>query len=78
MESEKLVVVEVEMFGSLVDGVEVVGTVMLPAVSLTTGARVKLSSVGLPSTTWTLWTVIDVYLCKDNMLEDFNSTLKAP
>lgn len=61
VELEVLVVV-VGTFGSLVDGIESVATVVLPAASLPTGTKVKFSSVALPSMIWTLWTVIDVYL----------------
>lgn len=52
VELEKLALVVVGMFGSSVDGMECV--VVLPAASLTTGAKVKLHSVALPSKTWTL------------------------
>lgn len=60
MEPEELVV---ELSGWLMDCTEVVATVvLLPAASLTTGVKVKLSSFALPSETSTLLTVTDMYL----------------
>lgn len=56
-------VVAFGMSGFLVEVVSVVA-VGLAAASLTTGAKVKLSCVALPSVTRTFWTVIDVYLWK--------------
>lgn len=59
--SELVLVVVVVVSGFLVEVMSVVA-VGLAAASLTTGVKVKLSSVALPSVTWTFWTATDVYL----------------
>lgn len=57
-----VVVVAALSSDSVVDGGECVVMLMPPGVSLTTGARVKFSTVALMSMTLTLRTVMGVYL----------------
>lgn len=70
-----MVVVEVvvEVCESFADGIRDVLIVVLPAASLTAGAKVKFSSTALPSRTWTPLTVIAVKLQTEKcVLEGFN------